>query len=161
MKEKHTLLLISNIPRKASQGPDYLTVRDERLFKATIAMFHVKGRAVFSSPQFRLDPFGQCRWLRAVSDEKSKRETWSSVVWRHSFQSIPRNSLLWEEEVEEGFWVIWIGHLSKRSYERSANSPLTSVKYMTEVTRQGNFKNLISRNICNKNCKNLNWLSRI
>lgn len=61
MKEKHTLLLISNIPRKASQGPDYLTVRDERLFKVTIAMFHVKGRAVFSSPQFGLDPFGQCR----------------------------------------------------------------------------------------------------
>lgn len=158
MKEKHTLL-ISNIPRKASQGPDYLTVRDERLFKVTIAMFHVKGRAVFSSPQFRLDPFGQCRWLRAVSDEKSNLKL--CCVWRHSFQSIARNSLLWEEEVEEGFWVIWIGHLSKRSYERSANSPLTSVKYMTEVTRQGNFKNLISRNIGNKNCKNLNWLSRI
>ena len=77
-----------------------------------------------------------------------------------SFQSIPRYSLLWEEEAKEGFWVIWIGHLSKRSYERSANSRFMSVKYMREVTRQGNFKKPVSRNIDNKNCKNLNWLSR-
>ena len=79
MKEKHPLLLISNIPRKESQGPDYFTVRDERLFKLMIAMFQAKSRAVFRPHSFD--------WILLVSvgdwelsPTKSRREKLEALL---------------------------------------------------------------------------------